>query len=230
MLGVSFIIYFSWLAIENSLAESDMQNPHTLKLQALMHKVGINSFSKLAKLSGTSDRTIRKLRSGDIDTLRWQTLVSISSTLQLTINELIEIFTLQSSSNSDRQKLDLLHQEYQYLHQQFQQQRATLQAEFQYQSLQTLESFLTYFPTAKAAAVQHPDFPASKIFPLIQPIDRLIAQWGVTVIGEIGAEVAYDPRWHQLIAGTATLDELVTIRYVGYRQDDKPIFRAKVSN
>lgn len=207
-----------------------MQDRHTLKLQALMHKVGINSFSKLAKLSGASERTIRKLRSGEIATLRWQTLVSISSTLQLTINELTEIFDLQSSSNSDRQKLDSLHQEYQYLHQQFQQQRSTLQAEFQYQSLQTLESFLTYFPTAKAAAAQHPDFPASKIFPLLQSIDRLIAQWGVTVIGEIGVQVAYDPRWHQLIAGTATPDELVTIRYVGYRQDDKPIFRAKVSN
>jgi molecular chaperone GrpE (heat shock protein) len=207
-----------------------MQDRHTLALQALMHKVGINSFRRLAKLSGTSDRTIRKLRAGEIDTLRWQTLVSISSTLQLTINELTEIFALQSHFNSDRQKLDTLHQEYQYLHQQFQQQRATLQAEFQYQSLQTLESFLTYFPTAKAAAVQQPDFPASKIFPLLQSIDRLITQWGVTVIGEIGAEVAYDPRWHQLIAGTAAPNELVTIRYVGYQQDDKPIFRAKVSN
>ena len=207
-----------------------MQEHHTLELQALMHKVGINSFRRLAKLSRTSERTIRKLRSGEIDTLRWQTLVSISSTLQIAINELTEIFARQSSANSDRQKLDTLHQEYQYLHQQFQQQRSTLQAEFQYQSLQTLESFLTYFPTAKAAAAQHPDFPASKIFPLLKSIDRLIAQWGVTVIGEIGAEVAYDPRWHQLIAGTAAPDELVTIRYVGYRQDDKPIFRAKVSN
>ncbi|WP_373540904.1 helix-turn-helix domain-containing protein [Chamaesiphon sp.] len=207
-----------------------MDDRHILKLQALMHKVGIRSFSELARSSKTSERTIRKLRSGGINTLRWQTLANISSTLHLTINELTEIFGTPSSSTPERQQLDILRQEYQLLHQQCQQQRATLQAEFQYQSLQALESFLTYFPAAKAAAAQNPDFPASKLIPLVQSIDRLIAQWGVTVIGEIGAEVAYDPRWHQLIAGNATPDDVVTIRYVGYRQGDKLIFRAKVGN
>jgi molecular chaperone GrpE (heat shock protein) len=206
-----------------------MNEDRTLKLQALMHKVGIKSFKKLYELTGTSDRTIRKIRSGEIGTISWQTLTNISTTLQITIYELTEIFGAPASSNSDRQKLDSLHQEYQYLQRQFQQQRETLQSEFQYQSLQTLESFLTYFPTAKSAAAKNPDFPASKIFPLVQSIDRLISQWGVTVIGEVGSELIYDPRWHQLIEGTANAGELVVIRYVGYRQGDKPIFRAKVS-
>lgn len=203
---------------------------HTQKLQELMHRVGINSFRQLYQLTGTSDRTIRKLRSGELGTLQWQTLIKISSTLQISIDELINIFSPQYGSNSDRQQLITLQQEYQHLQQQLHQQRETLQAEFQYQSLQTLESFLTYFPAAKSAAAKNPDFPASKIFPLVQSIDRLIQQWGVTVIGEIEAEVAYDPRWHQLIEGTAQPDESVTVRYVGYRQGDKLIFRAKVSN
>lgn len=207
-----------------------MNEDRTLKLQALMQKVGIKSFRKLYELTGTSDRTIRKLRSGEIGTISWQTLTNISSTLQITAYELIEIFGTPASTNSDRQKLEILQQEYHYLQQQFQQQSETLQGEFQYQSLQTLESFLTYFPTAKSAAAKNPDFPASKIFPLVQSIDRLINQWGVTVIGEVGSEVIYDPRWHQLIEGTANAGDLVTIRYVGYRQGDKPIFRAKISN
>ncbi|WP_310489930.1 helix-turn-helix transcriptional regulator [Chamaesiphon sp. VAR_69_metabat_338] len=206
-----------------------MAEDRTLELQALMHKVGINSFRTLAKLSGTSDRTIRKLRSSEIGTLRWQVLVQISTTLQISVNELLDMFGGQSSSSS-QQQLELLQQEYQHLQQQLQQQRETLQTEFQFQSLQTLESFLTYFPAAKYAAAKNPDFPASKIFPLVQSIDRLLSQWGVTTIGEIGTEIAYDPHYHQLIEGTANLGDLVMIRYAGYRQGEKLIFRAKVSN
>jgi molecular chaperone GrpE (heat shock protein) len=205
-----------------------MTEDYTLKLQALMHKVGIKSFRKLSELTGTSDRTIRKLRSGELNPLRWQTLVKISSTLQITVTELLDIFGAQSNSNT--QQLELLHQEYRQLQQQLQQQRETLQTEFQYQSLQTLESLLTYLPAAKYAATNQPDFPASKIFPLLQSIDRLLTQWNVTVIGEIGTQIAHDPHYHQLIEGTANPGELVTVRYMGYRQGEKLIFRAKVSN
>ena len=60
-------------------------------------------------------------------------------------------------------------------------------------------------------------------------IDKLIAQWGVSVIGAVGAEIPYDPQFHQLISGTVNLNELVTVRYVGYQQGDKLLFRAKVS-
>jgi molecular chaperone GrpE (heat shock protein) len=205
-----------------------MTEDYTLKLQALMYSVGIKSFRKLSELTGTSDRTIRKLRSGELNLLRWQTLVKISSTLQITVTELLDIFGAQASSNT--QQLELLKQEYRQLQQQLQQQRETLQTEFQYQSLQTLESLLTYLPAAKYAATNQPDFPASKIFPLLQSIDRLLTQWNVTVIGEIGTQIAHDPHYHQLIEGTANPGELVTVRYMGYRQGEKLIFRAKVSN
>ena len=209
---------------------SNQQIDATLKLQEFMQRVGINNFKQLYQLTGTSAHTIGKLRSGEIDTFRWQTLVKISSVLQISVSELIETFGSRSSLGSSHQEIKTLQQEYQHLQQQLAQQRATLQAEFQYQSLQTIESFLTYFPAAKYAALNNPDFPASKIFPLVQSIDRLIDQWGVEKIGEIGSKIAYDPRWHQLIEGTANPDELVTVRFIGYRQDDKLIFRAKVSN
>jgi molecular chaperone GrpE (heat shock protein) len=64
----------------------------------------------------------------------------------------------------------------------------------------------------------------------LQSIDRLIQQWGVTTIGEIGTQITYDPQVHQLIDGTANSGELVTVRFSGYRQGDKLIFRAKVSS
>ncbi len=201
----------------------------TPQLHKLMHKVGISSFRELARSTKTSAHTINKLRSGNINTLRWESIVRISDTLQISIDEFISIFGDRESKSPDR-SIEVLQQEYQQLQQQLQQQRETLQAEFQLQSLQTLESFLTYFPTAKHAAINNPDFPVSKILPLMGSIDRLIQSWDITVIGAVGDKVSYDPRWHQLVSGTANLDGLVTVRYVGYRQGEKLIFRAKVGD
>jgi DNA-binding Xre family transcriptional regulator len=205
-----------------------MSIDRTPQLRELMQKVGINSLRELYRSTGISAHTINKLRSGKIDTLRWESIVKISRTLQISIDEFTSIFGDRDLGSPDR-SVEILQQEYQQLQQQFQQQRETLQAEFQFQSLQTLESFLTYFPTAKQAAIDNPDFPASKIFPIVGSIDRLIQSWGVTVIGTVGETVSYDPRWHQSIEGAANLEELVTVRYLGYRQSDKLIFRAKVS-
>ncbi len=205
-----------------------MSIDRTAKLRELMQRSNINNFRELYKLTGTSANTINKLRSGEIGSLRWQTLIDISQGLQISTGELLEIFG-DSSYQSDRQQIAMLQQEYQYLQQQLQEQRSTLQAEFQAQSLQILESFLTYFPTAKQAAISNPDFPASKLVPLTKSIEQLIGSWGVTVIGEVGSEIIYDPQWHQLIEGNINPGEIGIVRYVGYRQGDKAIFRAKVS-
>jgi DNA-binding Xre family transcriptional regulator len=209
-------------------AESLTEN-YTAKLKILMQKVGVNSFKQLYQVTGTSAQTIDRLRSGNADILRWQTLIKIGTGLKISPIELLEIFG-NKPIDSHRQELANFRQEYSHLQQQLEQQRDNLQLEFQHQSLHIIESFLTYFPTAKYAATNNPNFPASKLFPLIQSIDKLIAHWNVTTIGTVGAEIAYDPQWHQLIEGTANPDELVTVRYVGYRQQDKLIFRAKVSN
>ena len=204
-----------------------MSIDRTPQLQALMQQVGINSFRELARSTCTSAHSINQLRSGNLNKLRWESIVKISHTCQISIDEFTSIFG-NCAPKAPAKSVEILQQEYQQLQQQFQQQRETLQAEFQFQSLQTLESFLTYFPTAKHAAIDNPDLPASKIFPLVGSIDRLIRLWGVTVIGTVGSQVNYDPRWYQLIEGSANPDELVTVRYVGYRQGEKLIFRAKV--
>jgi DNA-binding Xre family transcriptional regulator len=208
--------------------EKSSVEDRTLELRELMQQVGITSFQRLAKSTDTSVRSIGKLRSGELATLRWQTLVNISTGLQISPIELIELFG-DRSIDPHRQELAIVRQEYQHLQQQLQQQRDTLQTEFQHQSLQIIESFLTYFPTAKHAASHNPDFPASKLFPLIQSIDKLLVHWQITVIGTVGAEIPYDPQWHQPIEGQIAPHELVTVRYVGYRQQDRLIFRAKVS-
>ena len=210
------------------MSEESLDKNHTLKLQQLMQKAGITSYKQLYRSTRTSAHAIGKIRSGKLATLRWQTLIKISTGLNISPIELLNTFS-DKPIESNRQELVSIRKEYTQLQQQLQQQRDTLQTEFQHQSLQILESFLTYFPTAKHAATNNPEFPASKLFPLVQSIDKLLADWGVTVIGSVGAEIGYDPQWHQSIEGNVNPDEPVTVRYVGYQQQDKLIFRAKVS-
>jgi transcriptional regulator with XRE-family HTH domain len=205
-----------------------MSIDRTPQLRALMDRSSIISFRQLYQLTGSSASTINRLRSGEVGSLRWQSLVNISAGLQISIDELLETFG-DSSHKSAHQQIATLQQEYRYLQQQLVNQRETLASEFQHQSLQILESFLTYFPTAKQAAISNPDFPASKLLPLVRSIEQLISSWGVTVIGAVGVEIVYDPQWHQLIEGAIHPGEMAIVRYVGYRQGDKAIFRAKVA-
>jgi molecular chaperone GrpE (heat shock protein) len=57
----------------------------------------------------------------------------------------------------------------------------------------------------------------------------LVAAWEVEPIGTVGTEVPYDPQNHQLMGGTVQPGESVRVRYVGYRQGDRLLHRAKVS-
>ena len=45
----------------------------------------------------------------------------------------------------------------------------------------------------------------------------------------MGAEVAYNPQMHELIEGTAEPGATVRVRYTGYVQGEKLLYRAKVS-
>ena len=128
--------------------------------------------------------------------------------------------------------LDTLKKEYQHLQTQLQDQQILLWQEYQRSTLQVLESLLLQWPTVAYAARKNPEAPAIKILPLLQPLDRLLASWGIVPIGEVGADIAYDPQWHQLMAtvGQApALGDQVRVRYVGYRQGEQLLYRAKVS-
>jgi molecular chaperone GrpE (heat shock protein) len=71
--------------------------------------------------------------------------------------------------------------------------------------------------------------PAVKLLPLVKPVTDLLKHWGVEAIASVGEIVPYDPQWHQLMERSAEPGETVKIRYVGYRQGEKLLYRAKVS-
>ncbi|MBD2127966.1 helix-turn-helix domain-containing protein [Microcoleus sp. ZQ-A2] len=200
----------------------------THPLQQLMQQAGVSSFKALSRKAAVSERQVRRLRQGQIAQMRVETLLKISQVLQVSMTELLTIF-------GDTQSVDVLNsptdmsQEYQRLQQQLHEQRETLMQEFQQSSLQVIESWLLQWPTAAYAAQQNQQLPAVRLLPLVRPVEQLLQEWGVEAIASVGAEIPYDPHLHQLMEGTAQPGEAVRVRYIGYRQAEKLLYRAKVS-
>ncbi|MEQ9358264.1 helix-turn-helix domain-containing protein [Coleofasciculus chthonoplastes] len=216
---------------------------YTQQLQYLMHQVDVSSFRQLSRVSGVSERQMKRLRQGQVSQMRVETLLKLSQVLQISVDQLLTLFSPESISpmtpSRDRtsftpeipapESLDNLKQEYQRLQQQFAEQREILLQEFQQSSVQVLESWLLQWPTAAYAVTQNNQLPAIRLLPLIKPVEQLLQQWGIEAIASVGDELTYDPQWHQLMSGTVQPGELVRVRYVGYRQGDKLLYRAKVS-
>ena len=154
-------------------------------------------------------------------------------------NKVEELESLQQEYESLQQQLEQqqellatlesLQQEYQRLQQQLEQQQESLRQEFKQESLQILESWLLQWPTAIAIVQKNPQLPAGRILPLIKPVEQLLEKWGLESIAVVGEEVPYNPRQHELIKGISEIGEPVKVRYVGYKQGDKLLYRAKVS-
>ncbi|MGJ3252435.1 MAG: helix-turn-helix domain-containing protein, partial [Elainellaceae cyanobacterium] len=223
--------------------------------RSLMEQANIPSFRALSRSAGVSDWQITQLRSGKIAQMRVDVLMKISEALHLPLMQLLSQFLSQiqvSEYGSDgvidpeseaiapsepqtiqpTQPVESIHavrHEYQRLQTQLEAQRESLWQEFQQSSLEILESWLLQWPTAAHAAQKNPQIPANRLLPLMRPVEDLIQQWGIEAIAPVGAELPYDPHRHQLMEGHASPGDLVRVRYVGYRQSDRLLYRAKVS-
>lgn len=208
-----------------------------------MKQMGISSFRALSRQADVSDWQVKQLRQGQVARMRLEPLLKLSQALGITLVELLETFgALEDAKGAEiasRQqnwqakqaadKIAALQQEYQRLQAQLAEQEASLQQKFQQDILQTLESWLLQWPTAAYAVQQNPQIPASRLLPLLRPMENLLASWEVSAIAPVGSEVPYDPQRHQLIEGDTQPGEPVKVRYTGYYQREKLLYRAKVS-
>jgi len=195
-----------------------------------MQSLGVLSFKALSQRAKVSERQIQRLRQGQADKMQVQHLHKLSQALELSLTDLIAMFSSIAVDQLNSQPPnDSLRQEYQRLQMQLDQQREILWQEFQQSTLQSIESWLLQFPTAAYAAEQNSQVPAVRLLPLMRPIEQLLKDWGVESIAAVGSEVPFDPQLHQLMNGTANSGDLVRIRYTGYRQGDRLLYRAKVS-
>jgi molecular chaperone GrpE (heat shock protein) len=195
-----------------------------------MQQAGFSSFKALSRAADVSEWQVKQLRQGKAAQMRVAELHRLAQALNLSIAKLIHSFSaLESQPTSPSANVADLQQEYQRLQAQLATQRDQLWQDFQRSSLNTLESWMLQFPTAAYAAQQNPQVPASRLLPLMRPVEQLLREWGVEAIATVGMEVPYDPQIHQLMEGAANPGDLVRVRYTGYRQGEKLLHRAKVS-
>ena len=196
-----------------------------------MQRVGTVSFKALASAAGVSQGQIRRLRQGEIAQMRVETVLKLAQVLQVPINVLVKTFSNLAPAlpQTDDKTIDTLKQEYQKLQTKLAQQRQTLLQEFQISSLQVLESCLLQLPTFAFKVQQNPEISATKLLPLMmRPLEQLLQQWGIEQIAPVGSKLPYNEQLHQLLTGNAQPGDLVIVRYTGYIQGDKLLYRAKV--
>ena len=204
-------------------------------LQNLMEQVNISDIEELSRLANVHRLQLIRLQRGLILNLSVSTITKIAKTLQISVDRLIEVFVSQSMLETqpqppvDTSALEACQQEYQKLQQEMAQQQQFLTREFQQVSLQTMESWLLQWPTAVAAVHKNPQLPAARLLSLVEPVEQLLQKWGVEKISFVGEELPYNPQYHQLMKGVAEVGEMVKVRYVGYQQGEKLLYKAKVS-
>ncbi|ELS34645.1 MULTISPECIES: nucleotide exchange factor GrpE [Pseudanabaena] len=222
-------------------------------LRQFMKLANISSFQILSDRAGVSRRAIDTLRKGNAATLKYSNLAKLAEILNIEVTELIAQFIPSDlSSDPDRNpdlnlNLDLqapndnadassstianLRTEYQRLQQKLEHQTQELRSQFERETFYQLESLLLQLPSAAYAAQNNPNMLAKNILPLWRPLEQLLQKWGITAIGAVGAEVAYDPQNHQLMEGSERIEEgdLAIVRYVGYRKGEKLLYRARVA-
>lgn len=214
--------------------------PFRQSLRKLMAQVGISSIEELARRSQVSTWQIYRIEWGLISRLSLENAVKLANTLQVSISALLTDLCpndlilnvpagVELSSRDSTGEVGRIEQEYRRLEREMAEQRLRLIAEFQQATLEALETLLLQWPTAAAMARKNPQLPAVNLLALVRPVSELLKGWGVEAIGAVGEGVPYDPQCHQLTEGQAGKGDRVWVRYVGYRQGDRLLYRAKVS-
>jgi transcriptional regulator with XRE-family HTH domain len=193
-------------------------------LRELMNQAQIRDYLQFSRQSGVSELQFYRLENNLLDNIPLGVIKKIAQTLNISVTTLIDhlsnnldLFNGNSQENSLHKNQEL---------------NANLIAEYQQEIISILESLLLQLPTVIHAVNNNPDLPASRILPLLQPLNQLLFTWEIETIGKVGDIVNYNPQEHELMENNDLILEeinLVEIRYVGYRQQDKLLYRAKVS-
>ena len=214
----------------------DLSTINRERLQDLMQRVGISDINELSQVAKVARLQLIRIQQGLILNISVGAIAKIAQALNISVDSLLSTFNEQHQvnkqetiSSSDSEALTACRQEYQKLQQEMTQLEENLAIKFQQASLETIESWLLKWTTAATAVRQNPQLPATRLLSLVEPVEQLIRHWNVSTIATVGEELAYDPQQHQLMKGIAQPGELVKVRYVGYKQGDKLLYKAKVS-
>ena len=194
----------------------DLASDFTSVLAQHMSDRGIPSFRALSQQSGVSRSAIDRLRRGQVLQMQVNTLLKLANFLKLDLEALIQSLSPPSSDSAIQPET-----------------RPPVMSEetFQRSALHTLEPWLLQWSAAANAARRNPQLAAIKLLPLLHPIDILLTEWGVEILGRVGEELRYDPTLHQSMESGVPLQvgDRIRVRFSGYRYRGNLLHRAKVS-
>lgn len=220
-------------------------NLHETLLLEWMNRASIPHWKALRQKSGLSSTALRRLRNGEIANLKFRELSQIATVLNVPLATLLEKLGLPvehpelearrqecTKLASELQQISkekaALYQEGLRLHQELQQQRLELTQESRESTFEQLQTLLTNYPSIHFLVGIKPELPAKNLLSLFTPLDNLLSAWSYEQIGKPWQQVPYDPQIHQPDADIAA-GELVYIRFVGYKHQQRILCPAKVS-
>lgn len=194
----------------------DLASDFTSVLAQHMSDRGIPSFRALSQQSGVSRSAIDRLRRGQVLQMQVNTLLKLANFLKVDLETLIRSLSPPSSNSAIQPES---------------QQSVMSEEIFQRSALHTLEPWLLQWSAAANAARRNPQLAAAKLLPLLHPIDILLTEWGVEILGRVGEELRYDPTLHQSMESGVPLQvgDRIRVRFSGYRYRGNLLHRAKVS-
>ncbi|AFZ52787.1 helix-turn-helix domain-containing protein [Cyanobacterium aponinum] len=197
-----------------------------------MNSKGIKNYLELSRKSQVSELQFYRLEHNLIDNIPLGILKKIAFAFDISLQTLIDNLSTPPQEISSHEVEKDLKLECERLLKENEQLRQNLIKEYQRDIITILESLLLQLPTINYAIKNNPEIPATRLLPLMQPVQDLLRFWGIETIGEVGETVKYDPQIHELMEDTqddTQIFEMVKIRYVGYRQGEDLLYRAKVS-
>lgn len=194
----------------------DLASDFTSVLTQYMSDRGIPSFRALSQQSGVSRSAIDRLRRGQVLQMQVNTLLKLANFLKLDLEVLVRSL---SPPHSDSAIQSVTHPP------------VMSEETFQRSALHTLEPWLLQWSAAANAANRNPQLAAIKLLPLLRPIDILLTEWGVEILGRVGEELRYDPSLHQSMESGMPIQagDRIRVRFSGYRYRGNLLHRAKVS-
>jgi molecular chaperone GrpE (heat shock protein) len=222
---------------------------HNGRLNRYLKRSGIASQWMLCLKAGLWPQDLFALRKGQVERLRITTVERVAALLNLELSVFLAEFgsSKLSKNLTERQSLreqiaDLQHRleeteaergelknECTRLQARLETQHQELGYDFRTQAMQQLRSLLVQLPTVRQAAQKNPALGAATVTKLLGSLDNLVADWGYEPIGRVWEAVPYDPHQHQTDGDELAAGEMVYIRFLGYRQGDEVLFKAKVS-
>lgn len=197
-----------------------------------MNSKGVKNYLELSRKSQVSELQFYRLEHNLIDNIPLGILRKIALAFDISLQTLIDNLSKLPQEIPSHEVEKDLKLECERLLKENEQLKQSLIKEYQRDTITILESLLLQLPTISYAVKNNPEIPATRLLPLMQPVKDLLRFWDIETIGEVGEVVKYDSQLHELMEDTqddTQTCEMVKIRYVGYRQGEDLLYRAKVS-